>query len=92
MEQESLLNNRSRVSGIRWLRGWIIFPLYLSITLTFGALASAQESFYKGKTIRIVVGFAPGGGFDWRLGLRPRVVLQGENHPHRRGIRARRRV
>lgn len=64
MEQGSLLNNRSRVSGIRWLRGWIIFPLYLSITLTFGALASAQESFYKGKTIRIVVGFAPGGGFD----------------------------
>ncbi|MBI2348793.1 MAG: hypothetical protein HYV05_09095 [Deltaproteobacteria bacterium] len=64
MEQGSLLNNRSRVSGIRWLQGWIIFSLYLSITLTFGALASAQEPFYKGKTVRIVVGFAPGGGFD----------------------------
>ncbi|HYJ17097.1 MAG TPA: tripartite tricarboxylate transporter substrate-binding protein [Candidatus Limnocylindria bacterium] len=26
--------------------------------------ASAQESFFKGKTVRIVVGFAAGGGFD----------------------------
>ncbi len=25
---------------------------------------SAQESFFKGKTVRIVVGFAAGGGFD----------------------------
>jgi hypothetical protein len=28
------------------------------------ALAFAQENFYKGKTIRLVVGLAPGGGFD----------------------------
>jgi tripartite-type tricarboxylate transporter receptor subunit TctC len=27
--------------------------------------ASGQEPFYKGKTIRVVVGFAPGGGFDF---------------------------
>jgi tripartite-type tricarboxylate transporter receptor subunit TctC len=26
--------------------------------------ASAQENFYKGKTIRLIVGLAPGGGFD----------------------------
>jgi tripartite-type tricarboxylate transporter receptor subunit TctC len=26
--------------------------------------ASAQEPFYRGKTVRIVVGFSPGGGFD----------------------------
>ncbi len=25
---------------------------------------SAQENFYKGKTIRLIVGLAPGGGFD----------------------------
>ena len=26
--------------------------------------ASAQEDFYRGKTIRLIVGLAPGGGFD----------------------------
>jgi len=26
--------------------------------------ADAQESFYKGKTIRLIVGLAPGGGYD----------------------------
>lgn len=30
----------------------------------FYGLASGQESFYKGKTLRIIVGGAPGGGFD----------------------------
>ncbi len=30
----------------------------------WGAQAPAQEDFYKGKVIRIVVGSAPGGGFD----------------------------
>src|SRR5262245_65215534 len=29
-----------------------------------GGTARAQSSFYEGKTIRLVVGFAPGGGFD----------------------------
>ena len=28
------------------------------------ASLSAQEAFYKGKTIRIIVGFSPGGGYD----------------------------
>lgn len=28
------------------------------------ALVGAQEPFYRGKTLRIVVGFSPGGGFD----------------------------
>jgi tripartite-type tricarboxylate transporter receptor subunit TctC len=35
------------------------------IALTFASSASAQaQSFYEGKTLRIVVGFAAGGGFD----------------------------
>jgi tripartite-type tricarboxylate transporter receptor subunit TctC len=35
------------------------------IMLLSGAIASAQtEDFYKGKTIRLVVGFSAGGGFD----------------------------
>lgn len=44
---------------------------FLTIVLFVGcalsvwpARVTAQESFYKGKTIRIVVGFAAGGGFD----------------------------
>jgi tripartite-type tricarboxylate transporter receptor subunit TctC len=41
--------------------------LYLFISLSllfFGVPVSGQEAFYKGKTVRIIVGFAPGGGFD----------------------------
>lgn len=41
---------------------------YLFFCLLFasllGANVFAQESFYRGKTVRIVVGFSPGGGFD----------------------------
>lgn len=38
-----------------------------AVLLTFGlwvSLAEAQESFFKDKTIRIIVGFSAGGGFD----------------------------
>lgn len=41
--------------------------LTLAIVLAFGAWvapAPAQETFFKGKTMRIVVGFSAGGGFD----------------------------
>ena len=43
---------------------------YLLICLTMGyfiagiALAAGDEGFYKGKTLRLLVAFAPGGGFD----------------------------
>ena len=37
----------------------IIACLWMSAVNAFG-----QESFYKGKTIRLIVGLAPGGGFD----------------------------
>ena len=36
----------------------------IGMALVWSVNASAQESFYKGKTVRIVVGFAAGGGFD----------------------------
>lgn len=42
----------------------IILTLYLSIPLAANTPVSAQEPFYKGKTIRIIVGFSAGGGFD----------------------------
>ena len=36
----------------------------LLLTALLPERALSEESFYKGKTIRIVVGFSPGGGFD----------------------------
>ena len=41
-----------------------LFWLVLALTLPLTQAASAQESFFKGKTIRIVVPFAAGGGYD----------------------------
>ena len=32
--------------------------------LNVGSFAGAQEPFYQGKTIRLIVGLAPGGGYD----------------------------
>jgi len=40
---------------------WLIA---VGLGLLSGATLSAQESFYKGKTIRIIVGAPPGGGYD----------------------------
>lgn len=39
---------------------WVAACIGLALTVA----ASAQEPFSKGKTLRIVVGFSPGGGFD----------------------------
>ena len=42
-------------------------PFVISLTafLSLSAVAVvAQDNFYKGKTIRLIVGLAPGGGFD----------------------------
>ena len=36
----------------------------IALLLGFAELAVAQESFFKGKTVRIVVPFAAGGGYD----------------------------
>jgi tripartite-type tricarboxylate transporter receptor subunit TctC len=36
----------------------------LAIVLAAGGGAARAQSFYEGKTVRLVVGFAPGGGFD----------------------------
>jgi tripartite-type tricarboxylate transporter receptor subunit TctC len=41
----------------------ITIVMLAAVLLWFGQ-ASAQEPFFKGKTVRIVVGFAAGGGFD----------------------------
>ena len=36
----------------------------IALLLGFAELAVAQDSFFKGKTVRIVVPFAAGGGYD----------------------------
>jgi len=45
-----------------------MMPLLATVSLlgfaTWAVSAGAQESFYKGKTIRVIVGLAPGGGYD----------------------------
>ena len=41
----------------------LITAVIASMLALFGT-ASAQSNFYEGKTIRIVVGFSPGGGYD----------------------------
>jgi tripartite-type tricarboxylate transporter receptor subunit TctC len=43
--------------------GWMVVAL-AAVTLTRVGSAAAQESFYAGKTIRLVVGTSAGGGFD----------------------------
>src|ERR1043166_4244550 len=40
------------------------FLLYIVVALITAARSDAQESFYKGKIIRIIVPFSPGGGYD----------------------------
>lgn len=52
---------RSKVQG---LKGFILLTVYLFIPLTVAASAFGQEAFYKGQTIRIIVGYAAGGGYD----------------------------
>jgi tripartite-type tricarboxylate transporter receptor subunit TctC len=41
-----------------------LVPAVLLLTAAFTAPALAQADFYKGKTVSIVVGFTPGGGYD----------------------------
>jgi len=42
---------------------WLAAALLIGVVIVSGP-AAAQEPYYKGKTIRIVVGFTAGGGFD----------------------------
>jgi tripartite-type tricarboxylate transporter receptor subunit TctC len=46
------------------IAGLFLMLLLVGAAKTNTQAASAEQSFYKGKTIRIIVGFAAGGGFD----------------------------
>ena len=52
--------------SIRRLRGALICLLALVVTLTSPTESTAESAagFYQGETIKLVVGYAPGGGFD----------------------------
>src|SRR5438309_2274184 len=61
------------IAGQFSTKGVSMSPSVLRLLLAFGlvwifaaqsASVLAQENFYKGKTIRLIVGLAPGGGFD----------------------------
>ena len=52
-----------RVTGFHRLM-FLILAISYPLTLIAVNSVFAQESFYKGKTIRIIVGFSAGGGFD----------------------------
>src|SRR5499426_2201130 len=52
-------DRRSQVLRFGGIKLGLLFYLFAS-----SASGWAQESFYNGKTLRIVVGFAAGGGFD----------------------------
>jgi len=46
------------------MRRYISLGFFFAVLLAAQAAASADSDFYEGKTIRFIVGFSPGGGFD----------------------------
>ena len=42
----------------------VIWLLLFGAALAGGTTNASTDDFYKNKTVRIIVGFAPGGGFD----------------------------
>ena len=43
---------------------WLSLAILATAPFCFAPRGAAQEKFFEGKTIRIIVGFTPGGGFD----------------------------
>src|SRR3970282_2194644 len=54
---------RSKRVTVKGMKGLTALGM-LAVAVGFGTSLSAQEPFYKDKTVRIMVGFSPGGGFD----------------------------
>lgn len=49
------------------MKKYILFSFFFMTWGVFaatGSVADAEQDFYKGKTIRLIVGFSPGGGYD----------------------------
>jgi len=61
--------SRMNVTSIRGMRGLVSMPMILAFLAGFGGAspgfaADAVEAFYKGKTMQLLIGFGPGGGYD----------------------------
>jgi len=54
---------RSKGLTVKGMKGLTALWM-LAVAVGFSTSLSAQEPFYKDKTVRIMVGFSPGGGFD----------------------------
>src|SRR6187401_1906842 len=48
-----------------WVKGIALLATFIIFTASRGADAQPAEPFYKGKTITIVIGSPPGGGYDF---------------------------
>ena len=60
----SLLARRVTIRLVGLRRLWPITLVLVLMALRCSSAVAAWDSFFKGKTIRIVVGFSPGGGYD----------------------------
>src|SRR5919112_1224080 len=49
---------------MRWAAAGCILAASLGNALSPAAAQNAEEAFFKGKTVKIVVGYGPGGGYD----------------------------
>jgi tripartite-type tricarboxylate transporter receptor subunit TctC len=48
----------------KWAAASVIVAASIAMPLSRATAQDAEESFFKGKTVRIVVGYGPGGGYD----------------------------
>ncbi len=46
------------------MRKFLITSYCIAVTFALSSADAAQDNFYRGKTVRIIVGAAPGGGYD----------------------------
>src|ERR671939_487380 len=49
---------------VRWAAAGMILAASLGLVISPAAAQETEESFFKGKTVKIVVGYGPGGGYD----------------------------
>ena len=64
MQFRRLCHKRLNGLRVRRLKRLSLFFLHLFTLLCLSTPSSAQEPFYRGKTIRIIVGTGAGGGYD----------------------------
>jgi tripartite-type tricarboxylate transporter receptor subunit TctC len=64
MQFRRLGHERSNGVRVRRLNGLSLFSFFCFMLLCLSTRSSAQEPFYRGKTIRIIVGTGAGGGYD----------------------------